>query len=847
MAAMQRKSLSDYFDKFHALGAETAYIHRSGYRLSRWSYREVAERAAQFARELEARSIHKGDAVMIWGENRPEWAIAFIGCVLRGAVVVPMDRIATADFAARVAAQVNAKLLVCSGDQPPLPAPLPTLPFETLTTVLERHATTRYPTPALQREDLVEIVFTSGTTAEPKGVVLNHGNVLANLEPLETEIAKYIMYERLFHPLRFLNLLPLSHVFGQFLGLFVPPLIGATVLFQDSLNPSEIFSALRRERVSVIVAVPRLLESLRAKIERDMEAEGRLEWFRRQRQAAEGENFIRRWWRFRRIHNQCGWKFWAFISGGAALDADTEAFWSRLSFVVIQGYGLTETTSLISVNHPFKLGRGSIGKVLPGREVKVDESGEILVRGENIATAYWQGKQLQPVLGQEGWFHTGDMGEMDAQGNLYFKGRKKSVIVTPEGMNVYPEDLEAALRRQPEVREVVVIGLRREGNAEPCAALILHDRLSDPEPVIRRANKSLAGYQQIRHWMIWPEEDFPRTSTQKPRTHVIQEAAEAHFQGGRRTAMTTGTLADLIQRVTGRPVAAGSPDANPDAALSLSSLERVELLSAIEDRYQVDINESRFTTATTVAELERMLQQPGLRRSEYHYPRWPRCWPMTWIRPAVYYSLAWPATWLLAAPQIRGREHLDGVCGPALVVCNHITSIDVGFILAGLSGRHRRRLAVAMEGERLEAMRRPPSGIDGPRRWIHQLGYWLAVGLFNVFPLPQKTGFRESFAFIGETIDRNYSVLVFPEGERTKDGRLAPFRTGIGLLANNLRVPVIPMHIGGLFELKQARRIVSPQGQIQVTIGAPMRFDPQTDPAVIARRLQETIAALEAR
>ena len=313
--------------------------------------------------------------------------------------------------------------------------------------------------PPLTRDDIVEIVFTSGTTAEPRGVVLSHGNILANLEPLEREIGAYLRYERIFHPLRFLNLLPLSHVFGQFLGIFLPQLLAATVIFQDTLNPAEVMRVIKRERVSVVVAVPRLMESLKDKILRDIEAAGRQARFQRQFETAKDEHFVRRWWRFRQIHNQFGWKFWAFISGGAALDADTEEFWRRLSFVVIQGYGLTETTSLISLNHPFRTGKRSIGKVLEGREIKLDENGEILVRGANVAAGYWQGHHLKPVLNEDGWFRTGDLGELDAEGNLYFKGRKKNVIVTREGMNVYPDDLEAALRQQPEVRDCVVVGL----------------------------------------------------------------------------------------------------------------------------------------------------------------------------------------------------------------------------------------------------------------------------------------------------------------------------------------------------------------------------------------------------
>ena len=711
-----------------------------------------------------------------------------------------------------------------------------------------QESVSRYPAdpvvlPKLTRDDIVEIVFTSGTTAEPRGVVITHGNILANLEPLEREIGKYLKYERIFHPIRFLNLLPLSHVFGQFLGIFLPQLLAGTVIFHDSLNPTEIIRLVREQRISVIVAVPRLMESLKDKIERDMDAMGRRPWFEKQLAAAQGEHFVRRWWRFRRIHSQFGWKFWAFISGGAALDADTEEFWRRLSFVVIQGYGLTETTSLISLNHPFHTGKRSIGKVLEGREMKLDENGEILVRGANVAAGYWQEKALKPVLNEEGWFRTGDLGEVDAEGNLYFRGRKKNVIVTRKGMNIYPDDLEAALRHQPEVRDCVVVPLEQGGNAEACAALLLRDS-ADPDIVVQRANQQLAEFQRIRRWLVWPEPDFPRTPTQKPRTNLIQSYAEAKFTGGG-AAVSQGSLAELISRITGRNVASLTHDSKLDEELNLSSMDRVELMSALEDSYQVDLGEANFANLTTIGELERLLQQPEkATRSGYRYPRWALRWPITWIRTAAYNLLSLPATLIMAHPRVEGRENLEGLNGPILVTCNHVTYIDVGFVLLALPQRLRHKLAVGMHGERLWGMWRPPRGMNVFARWWQQAGYYLVVALFNVFPLPQESGVRESFAFAGACADRGYSVLVFPEGRRTPDGNLSPFRSGIGMLASRLDVPVVPMRIHGLYEMKLSGRKMAREGELRVVIGKPVRFPRDTPAEEITNQLEHITAAL---
>ncbi len=846
------ESLAEFFlTNFRAHLDERAYGQRCGYRMERFSYGQVLEMALLFARDLEARGIGKGDRVMLWGENCAEWVAAFFGCALRGAVVVPMDDGASAEFAERVARQVEAKLWVCSREHA-------THAGAESYVILEELSLLAGATPALRseaaigRDDILQIVFTSGTTAEPKGVVITHGNVLANIAPLEREMQAYLKYERWVHPVRFLNLLPLSHVFGQFLGMFLPPLLGGTVIFQEELKPSEIVNTIRRERVSVLVTVPRVLQSLKQKIERDLEDRGKIEDFRRRYRTSEGEHFLRRWWIFRGIRRQFGWKFWAFICGGAALDAETEEFWDRLGYAAIQGYGLTETTSLISVNHPFKLGKGSIGKVLPGRDVKLADDDEILIRGGGVAAGYWDGGRpvVDGVTDKDGWYRTGDVGALDDAGNLYFKGRKKEVIVTPGGLNIYPEDLEAALRRQPEVKDCVVVGIERGGNAEPCAVVILRDDIrgeAQMAAVVERANESLAEFQRMRMWVEWPQKDFPRANTQKPRRNLIAEfaAKEIMRPGGKEVASADKSpVAELIGRITGRSVGGLDAGAALDSELGLSSLDRVELISALEDRYQVDLSETRFSAARTVSDVERMLSGDTLPRAEYHYPRWVLRWPVTWARLLVHYLLGKPAMILRGWPRIEGRENLRGWSGPMLVVCNHISDVDFAFVQAALPARLRNRIATATRGEDLEALHTPAAGrgffgkIYDRTRWV------LGVSLLNLFPLPREAGFRQSFAYAGEAVDRGYSVLVFPEGRHTVDGKINPFRAGIGLLANNLGIPVLPMRISGLFEVKQAGKRFARPWKIGVRIGQPMKFPAGSAPERIAQELQRAVEAV---
>jgi len=800
--------------------------------------------AALLARELEARGIAKGDAVLLWGENSAEWISVFLGCLLRGAVVVPIDHASSPEFAVRVAQEVNAKLVFHASGQKECWT-IPSIPLASLSAVIAQYDSSPYPSPPLSRQDTLEIIFTSGTTAEPRGVVISHGNVLANIEPLQTEIQKYLRYERLFHPLRFLNLLPLSHVFGQMLGVFIPSLLAGTVVFIDSLKPAEFMDTIRRERVSVVVAVPRFIESLQREVERREEREGTTERFRRNFALAEKQHFLRRWWRFRKIRSRLGWKFWAFISGGAALPKQTETFWDRLGYAVIQGYGMTETTSLISLNHPFRSTQGSIGKVFPGMEVRVDENGEILVRGENVATAYRQKGLTLSVAESDGWFRTGDMAEKDATGSLYFKGRRKNVIVTPAGMNIYPEDLEKALRMQSGIRDCVVIGLDRDGNAEPCAVLLLNGSDGNAAAIIEAANQSLAEYQKIRHSFLWPEADFPRTPTQKPILPYIREVVQKATNAGTHSAPAGDSLAGLIARITGRPIQLRSGDAKLETDLHLTSLDRVELMSALEERHQLDLSETQFQDVNTIAQLEKLLTQSHHAPNLHVFPTWPQHRVITLLRLAIYYLLAWPATYLLAAPRIRGRENLRGVQGPVLVVCNHVTYLDIAWILPALPARFRNRLATAMGGERLARMRRPSGSLNLFERFMERLRYFLAVSLFNGFPLPQQSGFLRSFAFAGDLADRGWNVLVFPEGKTTEDGKMSPFRSGVGLLAKQLNIPVVPVFLRGLFDLKQKHQILTRPGHVRATIGAPVCFTGGQDADEITRELERRVRELQ--
>ncbi len=840
-------------------GNKTAFVHWKGLRPVRWSYADIVHASERFARELSIRGIGAGDRVILQGANRPEWVAAFFGCLLNRSVVVPLDRQSTSDFVERVQNQVDARLVV--HDSPAgifQSLRIPQFALDDLSELadLARQTDLTKLAAMVNESDLVEIIFTSGTTSEPKGVRLTHKNFRANLDPIEKEASKYLKWEKFVHPIRFLSMVPLSHVFGQFMGMFIPMHLGGEVYFRDSFQANQAIETIKRYRISVLVAVPRMFDSLRQRIERDQHRAR----FQHEIKRALNEPVARRWFRFRKIHNQFGWKFWAVISGGASLSAETEEFFRALGFAVLQGYGMTETASVISIPHPFKMVRHSIGKPLPDHQVGVAADGEILVRGPSVSSGYWKSGDdagLQ-ALDKDGWFHTGDLGTVDVSGNVFFKGRKKETIVLASGLKIFPEDLEAALNQQPEVEQSAVVSVEGPQGPEPFAAIILkpdYAGATSVQDIVARANATLSEFQHIRRWMIWPERDFPRTtSTQKVIKRLIAERADQHVDPAMDESVSRtggGSLVlDQIKRITGVVPSRLDAEANLSSDLKLDSLARMELLTSLEERFQIELDEAAVTTASTLGDLERMVTAttetplPG-NIKDYPYPAWTLRWPATWVRSVAQALLITPLARILGRVETRGADVVNQIEGPVLFLSNHVTAVDPVLIATALSGARRRKLAVAMAGELLRDWRRPSRTRALLLRTVDRVKYVLVACLFNVFPMPQTSGFRRSFAYTAEAVERGYSILVFPEGIRTKTGLMSPFRAGTGLLMKDLNIPVVPVKISGLFELKQAGRRSARYGDVRVSFLRPVFPEASDDPEKLLDYVEVAIGASE--
>jgi long-chain acyl-CoA synthetase len=917
-----REHLASLLDDFRRYPHEIAVVRYQGNRRRVTTYGELARLAARFGAFLEARGIVAGDRVLLWGENSAEWVAAFYGCLLRGVLAVPLDANGTPDFARRVAADVKPKLAVGDavllrqlipapsteinqqdenrgGDLRDADADYPRLAFEEWPCKLSEEEAR--PAAGLNHDSPLQILFTSGTTGDPKGIVITHGNVLASVGPIEDGARPYLKYERLIHPLRILHTLPLSHVFGQTMGLWIPPIFRAEVHFENRLAAPRLVQVIKTERISVLATVPRVLAVLKVHLETgDPSLGARLP-------QAKGIGPARRWWRFRRVHRAFGLKFWAFVSGGGALTGPLEQFWNALGFVLVQGYGMTESTALITLNHPFHVARGTIGKPMGGREVKLGPDGEVLVRGAMISGATWQGGHVRQR--EDEWLATGDLAERQESGELKFLGRKSEVIVTASGVNLHPEDMEAAVEDQPGVAACAVVALETAAGPEPCAVLAIRGAREQAAAAIEGANARLADFQKIRRWKLWPEPDLPRTSTGKVRRKAVAEwlrqaqAADGSAPAGSEIATQDWLLA-LITEVTGEQPAETGDDARLTEDLHLDSLARVQLAAAIEQRMGVVSGNGMLEEVETLGALRKLVGGTGAAanegerapesreealgvsapseaasgRGESHasairtdnapksepagafeepqshfiYPTWPWWKPVAWARMAFIELVMRPLVWLLANPRVvrpgKFLAHDSRSATPMLIVANHITSYDGPLVQYALPGRVRRHIAAAMLGEMLEDYRhwRNPERPAGKHGFFlfGPAFYFLLTALFNVFPLPRLRDFQSSFFHAGTAMDHGYSVLVFPEGTRSAAGTLAKFRPGIGLLVKQSQAPVLPLAIRGLGELKAKGRGWFRSGKIEVRVGEPILFAPEDTEAAITERLHSEVERL---
>ena len=814
-----------------------AVATHAGLRRTVWTYAELWGASGAIARYLRQElDLPPGAPVAIWAPNGLRVVALLFGVLRAGLVVVPIDPTATATFVQRVIAATRAPVIVTGL---PLPeaagariVPIGDLPID----------------PAPWGEggepaagDLAEVVFTSGTTGTPKGVMLTHHNIVANVEAALALVPA--------RPLRLVSILPMSHMMEQTVGLFGPLVLGSTIEYPRSRQAPVLLKAMRRNAVTAMVLVPQALDLMLRAVEREVERRNATRsWLWAHRIAAHLPMRLRRLV-FRPVLRGFGGHLDFVICGGARLSDDLLAAWERMGVRVLEGYGATECAPIVAANTYWDRAPGTVGRPLSGVAVQLSGDGEILVRGPNVTPGYWENAAATAAAFDEaGHYRTGDLGEWDDGGRLELTGRRCDRIVLASGLNVFPDDVEQELRTEPEIADCVVVAVDERAGDPKLHAVVIPSRseegaVPDRDAVgeaVRRAGARLAPHQRVVGITMWPAADFPRTNLLKVKRHEITAALETGLAATARPVVrTVGAAAEPSARVTAAlaRVCGVDPAAITDGSdlvldLGLDSLGRVELAMLLEDELGADLDEGELAAVATVKELADLVARGHAEAEPEVFPRWPRHRMVAMMRAVVQQTLVFPLHGLVVQPFIvEGRERLGGIAGPVLIVANHASHLDTPSVLRALPRRLRRRTAVAAAADYFYRSR--------------LLGAMASLAL-GTFPFSREGAVRSSLGDCGELIDGGWSVLIYPEGTRSTTGAMAPYRSGIGLLAAELGVPVVPVGVVGTHAAWPKGAARPRRGPVTVRFGEPIVVAPDSDRAAVVRRLESAVAGLVA-
>lgn len=869
-------TLDVLIDGFAEHGDKPALLSLQPQGIQRWSYRELAQRIGQLAYGLVEVGVGQGDRVALLADNRPEWIVACLAVIKAGGIAVPLDVQLSDKVLGRILNDSGTRFIFSTLDeadrlqQLDIEAELRPLLFDAeadderswhhLLTEEARDL------PSIQPDDPAALFYTSGTTGPPKGVPLSHGNLAFQLNTLR-EARLVTENDRVLLPL------PLHHVYPLVIGMLAPLSLGLPLILPQSMTGPQIIRALKEGQVTLVIGVPRLYNALYSGIRARLESAGWLAatlfkpaiglsaWLRHHLGLRVGK------WLLRPLHKQFGPRLRVLASGGSALKPELAWKLEGLGWQVAIGYGLTETSPLITINPPGKAKLESVGQPTPGIEVRIDTSahpgdssqkqktepspqqGEILVRGPNVFAGYHHlPDKTKEVFTADGWFRTGDLGYLDEQGYLYVLGRVSTLIVTEGGKNIQPEDVEEAYQAHPVISEIGVL----QKNDQLVAVIIpevseVRQRGGDIEEAVREAvqeqSRQLPSYQRISDYVI-SREPLERTRLGKIRRHLLDKrygqikAGEREPDEAAAGPMPIEQMSredrDLLENPAAKqvwewlaeryPQQRLTPDTSPQLDLGIDSLAWLNLTMEISQRTGVELSEEAIGRIDTVRDLlrevaeqaesgETVTRAPPLEEPEQALSKDQKRWlqPLGPVRSAMasgLYGLNWILMRGCFRLQVKGLEHLPA--GEQFILApNHASLLDPFVIAAALDWRLLRRTYW--------------SGWTG---WAFRNPLTRAVSrLAQAVPIDPDRAIVSSLAFSAAVLKRQKNLIWFPEGQRSPTGELQRFRPGIGILLDHFQVPVIPVYIQGTHEAMPVGKALPRLRRISVVFGRPL--DPE--------------------
>ncbi|MBI5198934.1 MAG: AMP-binding protein [Nitrospirae bacterium] len=818
-----------------------------------YTYKELLLLSKSIASFLYTKGVRQGERVAIFSEGRPEWGIVYLGISFIGAVVVPIDIQLSDDEVKNLIQDSESKaILISEKSFKNFSSSQITIHGSRINVINldspEFSEILKYPHldsfPAINPDDMASLIYTSGTTGRPKGVMLTHRNFLSNTRSIQK--AKIIDENDCI-----LSLLPLHHSYPFMVNFLVPLLTGARVVYQQSLKGPDILKTMVEKGVTVLTGVPQLFAMLRRGIIDKMEGLKfpinqiilillKLSGFLRSKLRINTGRIF-----FSSVHKRFGNKFRFFVSGGAKLDPEVSQDLEALGFTIIEGFGLTETSPVISFNPLNRTKRGSVGLPLPEIEVKIinpdsNGIGEIAVRGPNVMKGYYRNPEETEKVMKDGWFYTGDLGYVDKDIYIYITGRSKEVIVLSSGKNIYPEEIERHYLQSPIIKEICVLGIEKKpGIAESLEAVVVPDMDYMKENRIANFNEAvgweiktlslkLPPYKRIKGYEVY-QFPLPRTPLGKLKRFAVKEIllGKAVKEGVKEEIeIIEGEIAKKviasIERITEkRPIRF---DHNLELDLGIDSLTRVEMIVLLSRAFSIELPDTFGSEVYTVRDLIERIEkfQKGIERAEVREV--PKGWKdvlkmepseddqkavglvqgnLTRLFIVFLVGILRFIGKVFFGLEVKGIENIPNP--PYIITPNHASNID-GFVV-GISVPIKSFMVLYFLGFQKYF-----------RNWFTSRFAKIA----HVIPIDPETYLRRALQISGYVLRKGKALCLFPEGGRTYDGNLMPFKKGVGILSKEFDVPLVPTLIDGTFEVLPRGSFFPKFRKIIVTIGKPI-------------------------
>lgn len=754
--------------------------------------------------------VEPGAHVVIFSENRPSWIYAFYAAWKKGAVVVPVDYMATAAEVAYILGDCDPAAIFCSsGTADILRQAADAAGCAAPVLLLDEHeAAGCEPLPSAglpehQPDDTAVIIYTSGTTGSPKGVMLTFRNIIVNIDAVSRHIPIYKSDSRV------LVLLPLHHVFPLLGTMIIPLYLGGMIAISPSMASEDIIRTLQVNKVTILIGVPRLYAAIRKGVMDKIDQSSVATLLFRIARKLNSKKFSKTV--FGTVHRKFGGALETLVAGGAALDVEVGNDFKTLGFEVLEGYGMTEAAPMITFTRPGRVRIGSPGECMPEMQIQIAD-GEIVAKGPNIMKGYYKSPEATAEVLKNGWLYTGDLGHIDKDGFLYITGRKKEIIVLSNGKNVNPVELEDELLTSPYIKDCGIFFENEQLQAiilpDPAGLATFPDR--DAEDilkweVIEPFNRKVSAYKKIMRIHVIDQE-LPRTRLGKLQHHkLIELVHKQHISDISQPVFDHpeyALIADYLEKEKGQRVL---PSYHPEMDLGMDSLDKVGFQAWLQQTFGIDLPPQKMAEFASLAQLAEWVSDHKVRMEEGD---------INWndiLREKL--DLKLPSTWKIGSLAFRLSRHIfqlyfrysskgvDNIPdGPCIIAPNHQSSFDGLFVASVMKTKQIRETYFYAKEQHFR------------QKFLKYL-----AARNNIIIVNLNVDLKQSIQALAEVLRQGKKLIIFPEGTRTLNGELGHFKKTFAILSSELNVPIVPVAIDGAFRaLPKGKRFARLWARVRV-------------------------------